>query len=139
RRKRVSENVILEDLFIASLANHKPWNEQQILKLQELSCDKNFCERFARALAKDKPATWDKNDIQILENWRKLRLKPEIEKLLGPLPGLRSWSPTAAIGLFSLHDPDWFRTRVKRLGLTAGPPYEIKNFIVINETVRIIR
>ena len=96
RGKGVSEEVIVGDLFIASLVNNRPWNQHQVEKLMELSTEKNFCERLARAFANGKPATWDPIDRLILQNWRELHLQLQIKA-----PGLQDWSPKAAAALVS--------------------------------------
>jgi hypothetical protein len=148
RRKKVSEEVIVEDLFIASLVNHRPWNQRQLAQLQEATKNKNFCERWARALATNKPPTFDKLDWLILSNWRELHIKPEIEKKVGALPGLRDWSPKAIAGLFELgkinvnsdgNFEQWFTNRRKRLGLAGKYPHQIKDFTVIGDSIRIVR
>jgi hypothetical protein len=157
RLPRISEDVIVEDLFIASLANHRPWNQRQIEQIMKSSVNKNFCERFARALEKGRSPTFDKIDIFILRNWREPRFKPEIKALIeaqeGELPGLRDWSPLAVEGFFALgkietdcrdgNFDDWFRKRRERLGLSGNAPYQIKKFIVKGEgiatTITIVR
>ena len=153
RRKRISEKALVEDLFIASLVNNLPWDKKQIEQLGQLSEDKNFCERLARAFATSKPPTWDKFDVLILGNWRELHLRPDIQAKIetqeGELPGFQKWSPLAIEGLFSLgkieadckegNFDDWFRKRRKRLGLRANRAYQIKHFIVKGDTIRIVR
>ena len=153
RRNRISEKTIVEDLFIASLVNNRPWNEMQAEQLRKFSTDKNFCERMARAFATNKPPTWDKFDVLILRNWRELHINPEIQKLIeaqeGKLPGLAHWSPLAIEGLFALEKieadcedgnfDDWFRKRCMRLGLKGNAPYQIKKFIVKGDSVQILR
>ena len=156
RRDRISEEAekaIVEDFFIASLVNNRPWNEKQTEQLRQLSADKNFSERLARAIATNKPPTWDKFDNLILCNWRELHIQPQIQKVIEAqerkLPGLQDWSPLAIEGLFKLgkieadceegNFDDWFRKRRKRLGLRGNRPYQIKKFIVKGDTIRIVR
>jgi hypothetical protein len=149
-RKRISEERIWEDLFIASLANH-PWSKEQIEQIEKLSSDRNFRERFARALEEGKSPTFDQLHILILSNWREIHLRPEIQAKIeeqeGKLPGLQDWSPKAVAGLFewarikvpSQNLEGWFVHRRKRLGLPGKYPHEIKDFIVINDSVRVVR
>jgi hypothetical protein len=140
---RISEQVIVEDLFIASLANYRPWNQRQIEQIMKSSVDKSFCERFARALEQGRSPIFDKFDIFILRNWREVRFKPEIKAVIeaqeGELPGLQDWSPLAIEGFFALGKieadckdgnpfDDWFRKRRTRLGLRGNRPYRIKKF-----------
>jgi hypothetical protein len=151
-RERVSEQVIIEDFFIASLVNNRPWNEGQAEQLRKFSEDITFCERLARAFATRKPPTWDEVDILILSNWRDLHINPEVQAVIeaqeGKLPGLRDWSPLAIEGFFALGKieanckssfDDWFRKRRVRLGLRPNESYQIKKFIVKGDTIRIIR
>ena len=147
-RERISEQVIVEDLFLASLANRHKWEPAEIDQIAKSSVDKSFRERFARAIEQGKSPTFDKIDILILENWRKLRLKPAFEAKHRKLPGLQDWSPKAIAGLFShagILNPDyegdfedWFKKRRQRLGLRGKNRYLIENFIAIDNTTRII-
>ena len=142
-RKNVSEQFILEDFFIVSLANNWPPNQQQKEMLIELLSDKKFLVRLVRALKTGRTETWDKYDILILSNWREIRIRPDIleliEKQEGKLPGLQHWSPSAIEQLFELKYPaiwadsgfdDWFRKRRARLGLEPKDSYRIKKFTV---------
>jgi hypothetical protein len=134
KRRQVDDHVIVEDLFIADLANRRPWSEEQILQIQESSTDRNFCERFARALEQGKSPTFDQEDLLILINWRDLHLIPSAPKLLNGYPGLRDWSPKAVAALFTnsnmeqFLDTAWFTARRKRLGLKARRPYKVNDF-----------
>jgi hypothetical protein len=150
RQHRISEEVIIEDLFIETLINHWPPNRQQKEKLIELLSDKNFCERLSRALVEGRSETWDKIDFSILQNWREIHLKPEVEaKLGGKLPGIQDWSPKAAAAFFANEGvknkeggdcrEDWFIQRRKRLGLAGKKRYQIKDFTVDNGDPRITR
>ena len=154
RKPRFSEQVIVEDLFITSLANHRPWVREQVEQIMESSIDKSFCERFARALEQGKSPTFDKIDIFILRNWRELRFKPEIKAKIeaqeGKLPGLQHCSPLGAVeDLFKLakievdcpdgNFDDWFRHRRLRLGLKGNPPYQIKKFTNKAGDIQIVR
>jgi hypothetical protein len=108
---------------------------------------------LSRAFATDKPPTWKKVDILILSNWRELHINPKIQAKIeaqeGKLPGLQDWSPKAVAGLFQLQRIDfdfntgnfeeWFTKRRKRLGLPGKYPHKIKDFIVYNDAVRIVR
>jgi hypothetical protein len=140
RKQSVSEEVILQDWVIASLVNDQGLS----------TAAKSFWERLARAMVKGKSQTWDPIDIFILQNWRELRIKPEFTAKCGELPGLQDWSPKAIAGLFTyagLYDDEsnsksfeeWFRKRRKRLGLPDKNRYEIKDFIVNNDTLRVVR
>lgn len=148
RRKKVSEAVIVEDLFIASLANHRPWNKDQIAQIEKRSSSEKFNERFARACAQGRTPIFDEYDILILSNWRELHIKPEIEKKVGKLPGLCEWSPKAIEGLFELAKINvkskknfeaWFMTRRKRLGLVGKHRHRIKDFVVIDDSIQIVK
>jgi hypothetical protein len=143
RKQRIPDEVIVQDLWIASFINDHGW----------ITADKNFCERLARALVNGKSQTWDPIDILLLKNWRELHLNPKIQAKIearwGKLPGLQDWSPKAIAGLLSLAgilDSDyegdfesWFTTRRKRLGLPGKRRYEIKDSMVINDTLRVVR
>jgi hypothetical protein len=153
KRRVVSEQYIVEDFFIASLVNNRPWNEEQAKQvtkiLQDFSANKNFCERLLLALQTNKPPTWDKIDNLILSNWRELHINPDIQAKVeaqeGKLPGLQDWSPKAVAGLFQLHRIDsksheeLFIQRRKRLGLAGKYRHAIKDFIIVKDTVRIVR
>jgi len=152
RAKRISaerlEEEILQDLFIASLVNDRPWNEMQLEQLQKIS-DKNFHERLERAIATNKPPTWAPIDVLILKNWRKLHLKPAFEAKHRELPGLWDWNPKAIEGLFShagILNPDydgnfenWFKKRRQRLGLRGKNRYLIENFVAAPYATKITR
>jgi hypothetical protein len=150
-RKRISEERIWQDLFLASLGK-PPWSKEQIEQIEKLSSDKNFRERFARALDEGRSPTFDSFDILILSNCREIHLLPEIQAKIeeqeGKLPGLVDWSPKAVIAFLewagikvpSKKNPEeWFVRRRHRLGLPGKYPHKIKNFIVINDSVRIVR
>jgi len=151
RRKKVSEEVIYEGLFLSSLASDHRWNLHQIGQIRKLSDNKNFKERFARALEQGRSPTFDKIDIFILQNWRELRFKPEIKAKIeaqeGKLPGLSEWSPKAIAGLFELakinprsgNFENWFTNRRKRLGLVGKYPRRIRDFIFISDSIRMDR
>jgi hypothetical protein len=163
RKRRVSEQYIVEDFFIASLVNNRPWNERQLKRVTEILQDplanKNFYERLQRALETNKPPTWDQLDNLILSNWRELHINPiiqaKVEAQEGKLPGLQDWSPRAVVGLFQLQgiesrllqlrgieseSPETlFTQRRKRLGLAGKYPHAIKDFIVVDSSVRIVR
>jgi hypothetical protein len=152
-QKHGGEKATNEDMFIAGLVNSRPWNQQQVEQLMELSIDKNFCERLARAFETGKKNTWDGASLFILRNWRELRFRPEIQKMIeaqdGKLPGLQDWSPLAIEGLFELGKietdcedgsfDDWFRKRRARLGLRANASYQIKKFIVKGDVIQVVR
>lgn len=153
RSQRIPQQVIIEDLFIASLVNNRPWSDAQIRQLETLSRDKKFTGRFARALDTDKPPTWDRIDVLILSNWRALHINPEIQALIeaqeGKLPGLQDWSPLAIKGLFAVAKierdgkdgtfDDWFRKRRQRLGLHANASYQIKRLTLKGDSIRIVQ
>jgi len=43
-RKNPTPNVILESFFIATLANFRPWSDEQIRQLEKSSKSRAFCE-----------------------------------------------------------------------------------------------
>jgi hypothetical protein len=154
RGPRISEQTIVEDLFIASVANSGSWTQEQTEQVKKSSDDKNFCERLGRALAQGRSPTFDGIDIFILRNWRELAIKPEIKAKIeaqeGKLPGLQHCSPAGAVeDLFRLakieadcadgNFDDWFRHRRARLGLRGNPPYRIKKFTNKAGDIQIVR
>jgi hypothetical protein len=137
-RKRPTPESILEDLFISSLANKRPWSEKQIRQIAALSSNRNFCERFARALEEGRAKIFDPVDVFILSNWRDLR-DPAFAKVL---PGLQDWNPRAACGLIehahvklpkrpTIIGEEWYSGRRKRLGLAGRQKYHVRDFIPI--------
>jgi hypothetical protein len=154
RGPRISDETIVQDLFIASVVTNWPPNQQQKEKLIELLSDKKFAERLARAIATGKPPIWDKIDFFFLRNWRELRFNPELKAKIEAqekvnLPGLNDCSPAAAQDLFRLAkievdcaDGDfehWYRTRRARLGLRGNPPYKIKKFTNMAGDIQIVQ
>ena len=92
KRKRATPEALLEDFFLASVANKRPWSVEQVQCIARLSESKDFCERFARALEQGRAGVFDRIDVFILANWRKLT-DPNFAKTL---PGLGEWTPKAA-------------------------------------------
>jgi hypothetical protein len=120
--------------------------------LKQLSANKNSIEGLLRAFEKGKPPTWKKIDRTILCNWREIHLRPDIQVVVEAqekLPGLQDWSSKAVESFFAWSNietgckrgdfDDWFRKRCMRLGLKGNAPYQIKEFIVSDSTVRIVR
>jgi hypothetical protein len=154
RGSRISNQTILEDVFIESVVNNWPPNQQQKEKIDELSSDKKFIKKLARALEEGRSPTFDAIDIFILRNWRELRFKPEVKARFvqqeGKLPGLRDCSPKGVVedlfklaGLNADYTPGdfdhWFRSRRDKLGLRANPPYQIKKFLNKSGDIQIVR
>jgi hypothetical protein len=147
--KRISEERIWEDLFIATLLAKRPWNQEQIKQIEKSSINRNFCERLARALEEGKHPIFDSFDILFLKNWRVLRpeIQAKIEEQDGKLPGFVDWSPKAVTAFLewggikvpSEKPEEWFIQRRKGLALAGKYPHAIKDFIVINDSVRIVR
>jgi hypothetical protein len=156
--ERIPENILkelLEDLYVASLVNDRPWNERQAAgvtrMLRDLSANRNSIEQLLRAFERGKSPTWKKIDFVILNNWREIHLSsPEIQaKEEGKLPGLQDWRPKAVENFFAWSNvetgcedglfDDWFRKRCARLGLKGNVPYRIKEFKFDDGTIRIVR
>jgi hypothetical protein len=167
-RKRIAENIkdivnivneLLEDLYIASLVNNRPWNERQAAgvtqMLRDLSSNRNSIEGLLRAFERGKSPTWKKIDITILSNWREIHIHPpELQAMIeageeSKLPGLWDWSPKAVENFFAWSNvesgrkdglfDDWFRKRCMRLGLKGNVPYRIKEFRVDGDIIKIVR
>jgi len=123
--------------------------------LRNLSANRNSIERLLRAFERGASPTWKKIDITILSNWRELHLSPpEVQATIeaqeeGKLPGLRDWSPKAVEIFFRWSNietgckdgifDDWFRKRFTRLGLKGNTPYQIKEFKVDGDIIKIVR
>jgi hypothetical protein len=132
-RKKWTPESILEDLFISSLANTRPgtgWTEDQIKTIERLSANKNFREKFARALEEGRSRMFDPVDVFILRNWRRLT-GPDFSKTL---PGLEDWSPPAACALIKWvklspkhMGGGWYSQRRKRLGLSGRKRYRVRD------------
>jgi hypothetical protein len=149
--KRISEERIWEDLFIATSLAKRPWNQEQIKQIEKSSRDRNFRERLTRANADGKRPIFDSFDILFLRNWRELHLlRPEIQAKIeeqeGKLPGFQDWSPKAVTAFLEWggikvpsENEEWFVRRRQRLGLPGKYRYKIKDFIVIKDSVRIVR
>ena len=135
KRRGVTPERILEDLFVASLANQRPWSQEQVRQLERSTANKDFCERFARALEEGRARIFDEIDIWLLCNWREIRV-PQAEQFTKSLPGLWEWSPGAACGLIEVVTPAlvdgaseaWYIKRRQRLGLKAKRP-RVKDFL----------
>lgn len=137
-RRKPTPEAILEDFFLASLANKRPWSEEQVRTIARLSASPDFCERFARALEEGKANIFDAIDVFILSNWRTLT----DPRFAAKLPGLNEWNPRAACGLIEyaglkVHrqgteiaiGEEWYSTRRKRLGLRGKHTYLITDCI----------
>ena len=134
-RPSITLQHLLEDFFIAGLANKHPWTKEQVRQIEISSESKDFCERFARALEEGRSRIFDEIDVWLLCNWRKIRV-PQAEKFIKRLPGLWEWSPRAACGLIEVVTPTlvddaseaWYIKRPQRLGLKAKRP-RVKDFL----------
>ena len=135
-RKKPRPEAILEDAFIASLANKRPWFEDQVQMIAKLSANKDFCERFARALEHGRAKIFDTVDVFMLRNWR--NWSKSVNREIAKLPALNDWNPRAACaymmaaGLTEAEKGEgWYSTRRRRLGLPGKRRYRVTECVLL--------
>ena len=123
---------LVQDTLLDLPSEPGKWSEEQWQCAREIcATDKEFQERFGRALAQGRKPMFDKVDLFILRNWRVIH---DI-KGITHLPGLWYWHPAAAGALLAEYDDtlsgseEWFVQRRKRLGIKFKTPYRVKSLL----------
>jgi hypothetical protein len=138
--RRKPPHIILEKSLIASAMNAKDgkqilapvWKDAAGSVIAVPSDD--FDTRWKRARKDGRKPIWDSIDYFMLTNWRVIRWPEAAGK---GCPGLREWSPRAAVALLRtlpedqagrVGDEKWYNQKRLRLGLNGRLRYLVRDF-----------